>query len=157
MARPNQNAPQSGKKALSRVERQRQALELRKAGVKFQTIADQLGYAGPSGAYVAVKAALKATLQQPADDVRQMELERIDELWFIAYTAARRGDLGAIDRCIRLLRRRADMLGLDAPIKRETTVSFILQNFAERAALEAGLDPALVLAEAERILAEGIG
>ncbi len=41
----------------------------------YQVIADQLGYAQAKGAYKAVTAALKATLAEPAEELRTLELD----------------------------------------------------------------------------------
>lgn len=143
----------TGHNALAAAERQRQALELRKAGVGFQAIADRLGYKDHSGAYRAVKTALKKTLQEPADEVRRVEVERLDAMLLGLWSSAKAGNLLAVDRVLRIMQRRADLLGLDAPQKREITGDLILRQLSERAAADAGLDPAVVLAEAERILA----
>lgn len=107
----------TSQKGLNTVERQRQALELRKAGKGFQAIADQLGYSDASGAYRAVTAALQKTLQEPADDLRRMELERLDALHGVLWAQAQDGDQGAVDRLLRVMERRARLLGLDAPTK----------------------------------------
>jgi hypothetical protein len=98
-------------------ERQAAALEMRAAGNDFRTIAKELGYRGPSGSHRAVMSALKKTLQEPADELRQLELARLDKLWRISYALSMGGNGPAIDRCIRLMERRAKLLGLDASIE----------------------------------------
>lgn len=105
----------TSKRRIKAVERQRNALELRKAGATYQKIAEQLHYRGPSGAYKAVMCALKKTLQEPARDVRLLELGRLDALYIEVYRMARKGVLGAVDRCLRIMERRSKLLGLDAP------------------------------------------
>ena len=70
----------TSERRLEAIEKQRKALELRKAGVGYVAIAKQLGYAGPSSSFKAVNSALKRTLQEPADEVRRLELERLDAL-----------------------------------------------------------------------------
>jgi hypothetical protein len=141
-------------KAIEATERQRKAIELRKSGVGFQKIADTLGYKDHTGAYRAVKAGLKKTLQEPADELRAMEVERLDQMLLGLWPKATKGDTWSVDRVLRIMERRAALLGLDAPQKREVTTDVVLRGFAERAAVHAGLDPQMVLAEAERILAE---
>jgi hypothetical protein len=134
-------------------ERQRQALELYKAGIGYQGIADRLGYAGPSGAYKAVEAALYKTLQQPADELRGLELERLDALHAAVWPAAIRGNLRAVDRVLKIMKRRAALLGLDAPKKHHNAAATTMAAMAERMAADMGLDVTSVLAEARRILA----
>lgn len=103
----------TSERRLEAVERQRKALELRKAGVSFERIATELGYASSAGSYQAVMAALDKTLREPADKVRSLELERLDAVSIRMYQQAREGNLGAIDRLMRLMERRARLLGLD--------------------------------------------
>jgi len=105
----------TSEKRLEAVERQRQALELRKAGLGYQAIADQLGYKSPSGAYAAIRAALKATIQEPANEVRAMELARLDDLLHGIWSAAVGGNVLKLDRVLGIMKRRAELLGLDAP------------------------------------------
>ena len=59
---------------------QLRALELRKAGATYQAIAEQLGYAHAKGAYKAVTSALKLTLREPADALRELEVARLDAM-----------------------------------------------------------------------------
>lgn len=150
----------SGKQAkqthIPTVERQRRALELRKAGWQFIDIANELGYKDASGSYHAVASALKKTLQEPADELRQLEATRLDQLLLGLWPKAIKGDTWAVDRVLKIMERRAALLGLDAPVKREDTLHVMIQTFAKKAAAAAGLDPALAVAEAERIVAAAV-
>jgi hypothetical protein len=106
---------------ISATEKQVKALTLRKAGASYVTIADALGYSSGSGAFKAVAAGLKKTLQEPADDLRRLELARLDDmLKAIAHHVAS-GNLTAIDRALKIQERRARLLGLDAPVKQDVT------------------------------------
>jgi hypothetical protein len=100
-------------------ERHLQALELRKAGASYRTIAEQLGYRGVSGAFKAVTSALKATLKEPAEELRTLELERLDAMLLPLWRRVQNGDEKAVDRVLRIAERRAKLLGLDAPTRRE--------------------------------------
>lgn len=100
---------------------QLKALELRKAGISYQRIAEAVGYKDASGAWRAVKSALKKTLQEPSDDLRKLELERLDAAASAIYPSVKQGQYGAIDRWIRIMERRAKLLGLDAPTKTDLT------------------------------------
>lgn len=135
-------------------ERRRQALELRKAGVDFRTIADRLGYEGPSGAHKAVTTALKALTAEPAEELRTLELERLDamlrSLWVRA-TNAKGADLGAIDRVLKIMERRAKLAGLDAPSRINVAM------MVETAADELGLTPderAALMSDVETFIAD---
>lgn len=99
---------------LKAVDRQIQALKLRQAGVSYEEIAKVLGYKGPSGAFQAVKSAMKKTLQEPAAELRMLELGRLDEALKAIWTKVKKGDLFAIDRYLKISERRSRLLGLDA-------------------------------------------
>ena len=100
---------------IAAAERQARALELRKAGSGYAAIAQQLGYAGPSGAYKAITTALRALTAEPAAELRALELARLDDLLVGLWPDARRGNVAKIDRVLKVMQRRADLLGLDAP------------------------------------------
>lgn len=112
---------ESSQRRIAAVERQRQALELRKAGAGYVAIAQKVGYKGPSGAYNAIRSALKRTIQEPADELRKLEVERLDRMLLAIWDQVRNGNQGAIDRALRIGERRARLLGLDAPTKQDIT------------------------------------
>jgi transcriptional regulator len=94
-------------------ERQCRAVELRLAGGTLKQIADALGYASPSGAAQAIVSALRKRVAEVVDDHRQVEYLRLEAMWMAIYPAAKRGDLAAIDRAVKIMTRRAKLLGLD--------------------------------------------
>ena len=100
-------------------ERHLAALELRKAGASYQTIAERLGYRSSSGAHKAVSSALKATLREPADELRELEVTRLDAALLAIWRRVQSGDERAIDRLLGIMKRRAALLGLDRPARRE--------------------------------------
>src|SRR5690606_34877588 len=95
------------------------ALELRKQGLTYRQIAAQTGYKSAQAAHKAVMTALQRTTQEPADEVRKLELERLDALLFGVWEAAINGDDKAVNNALRIMERRAQLLGLDAPVKIE--------------------------------------
>ena len=107
--------------AINANERQLKALTLRKAGAGYQAIADALGYKDHTGAWRAVKSALKRTLQEPADELRTLELARLDDMLKAIAPHVAAGNLTAIDRALKIQERRAHLLGLDAPTKQDVT------------------------------------
>ena len=103
-------------------QREHDALELRTRGCTYDQISKALGMS-LSGAADAVRRALealKSETQEKAEEVRDLELRRLDKMLQIAEAAAEGGDLAAIDRVIRIQERRSKYLGLDAPAKSET-------------------------------------
>jgi hypothetical protein len=98
--------------------REKRALELRIGRMPFAAIAEEIGYADASGAYKAVQRALRRTLQEPAAELRRVELESLDQLYRAALIVALQpGDrqLEAQRNCLKIMERRARLLGLDAP------------------------------------------
>lgn len=94
-------------------ERQAEALRLRTRGMEFEQIAEDLGYRSKSGAYKAVMTGLKKTLQEPADELRTMEAERLDRMLAGLWDRAISGDTWSVDRVLAIMDRRARLLGLD--------------------------------------------
>ena len=91
------------------------ALELRMEGNTFQTIAKEAGYKSSQAAFDAVKRAIAAITREPATELLNLELERLDVLWQIQYLNAQGGDVQAMASCMKIMERRARYLGLDAP------------------------------------------
>lgn len=105
-------------------ERESQAVQLRIAGVSYEAIAQRLGMT-PAGAYKAVKRALRRVIEkttEDAEELRRLEIGRLDRLllavWPLAtgrQPGAAGPDLGAVDRALRIIERRCELLGLNAP------------------------------------------
>jgi hypothetical protein len=130
---------------IAAAERQAKALELRKSGATFESIALALGYKNRSSAADAVTRALRDTVPaELVNEVRFIENLRLDEMFKRTYTKAMQGDLKAVDSCLRIMARRAAMNGLDAPrMVRQAVISeqdinmAIAKIEAQTAALEA--------------------
>ncbi len=60
-----------------------------------------------------VGTALDKTLQEPAENLRQLELERLDAMLTAIWPQALNGYLGAIDRVLKIIERRSKLLGLE--------------------------------------------
>lgn len=88
------------------------ALELRKTGASYQKIAEALGFADRSGAFLLVKNAIAAITQEAAEEVRILELDRLDNLlashWDNAQIDPKVGEF-----VLKIMARRAKYLGLD--------------------------------------------
>ena len=124
---------------IAAAERLAKAVEMRKAGATYSLIATQLGYADESGAFRAVHRALQALNEKIAEDLTEMkrlELERLDRLMVTLWPKATQGHLASVDRVLRIMERRAKLLGLDAPTKGEHKVSATFQATEEPMTLE---------------------
>lgn len=60
---------------------------------------------------------LRKETAERAEVVRDLELARLDRLFNTHFDRAVRGDKTAVDRCLRIMDRRAKYLGLDKPVK----------------------------------------
>lgn len=105
-------------------ERYRRVVNLRAAGLTFDRIASELGYASRSGAKEAYDRALELYGREEVDGLRVLEGERIDELWRRTFQRLLEGEkeeiqtvdfVNLISAAVRLSKRRADLFGLDAP------------------------------------------
>ncbi|HQW74851.1 MAG TPA: hypothetical protein PLG46_12230 [Ornithinibacter sp.] len=92
---------------------ERRVLELRRAGVDYRTIAQQVGYANPSSAKRAVDRALARAVTPVADEVRVLEADRLDRLQLAHWRKALQGDPVATRIVLDIMCRRAELLGLD--------------------------------------------
>lgn len=104
--------------------REQQVLQLRRFGATFEAIAKQLGYANEGGAYKAYQRACLSIIRDDVEDLRQLEIDRLDFALVKIMPKVSEGQLNAIDRMLRIMERRARLLGLDAPVKAELEVNF---------------------------------
>lgn len=100
-------------------EKDRKALELRKAGASYELIAKQLGYADSSGAYKSVKRSMQSIISEPAEELRQVEYERLNQMLLSIWERVQLGELGAIDRALSIMDRIGRLYGLNAPQRTE--------------------------------------
>lgn len=134
MPHPN-DRPRAGRgrfvRATTTAERDAEAAELRSQGLTFKQIADTLGIDIHS-AYDAVQRALRAIVQEPAEELRRLELDRLDTLQRAAMDILERspdmGALQAVDRLLRISESRRKLLGLDAPTRVDATVHEVTQQ-----------------------------
>lgn len=61
-------------------ERDAQAVEMRRRHLNYRQIAAQMGWASPNAAYKAVQRGLADTQAEANAEVRQMELDRLDDV-----------------------------------------------------------------------------
>ena len=144
------------------VEKQRQALALRYGGATYDAIAKALGYASRQGAQMAVEAALKKTLQEPADQLRKLDLGRLDTMLLAIWPAARQGDFPAIDMALKIMVRKAKLLGLDiqAPVPGSSRehplwtqpVDAVDLSMATNAELDSIIEKARAIQEADKLV-----
>ena len=121
---------------INTAERRAFVLNLRKTGADYRTIAaataKRFGVENlPKGwdcrfAWKDVKRELKKIYDDMAEDteeVRQMQLERYNRLLFAVWERALNGDLGALDRAVKLVQSICQLMGANAPAGLDLTTS----------------------------------
>jgi len=108
---------------LNAAERVAKIWELRKSGLAYDQIAKRLGVSKGTVSKDLTKALgeLLANNVEGAEEVRALELERLDVALAAIWPKVKKGLLGAVDRLVSIQARRAKLLGLDAPTRSEVT------------------------------------
>lgn len=97
--------------------KQLKALEMRQKGIGYVKIAEECGWASVSSAWHAVQDALRATVQEPTQEIRQLEIARLDGYLEKLQPQIERGNTLAITTALRIQERRARYLNLEVPRK----------------------------------------
>lgn len=141
-------------RSIDNAERDNSAAKLRAQGWSYERIASELGWHDRSGARKAVQRAIVATVREAGDELRVLELERLDRLYEKAWEILERvhyahgngrvvmldnvpvlddgPTLAAMDRMLKIQERRARLLGLDAPVTvRHQTIDALDAEIAE--------------------------
>jgi transcriptional regulator len=98
---------------LTQTEKRVRALELRREGKNYRQIAKEIGWRSHTTAMDNVKAALKETVQEAADELRAVESERLEWLWRKVVERMDEDHLWAVDRGIKVVEQRRALFGLD--------------------------------------------
>lgn len=125
---PRGPTPNSRQIAVAR-DHAREIFELRKQGLSQTAIAERVGVTqgAVSRSLKAYLAKLAAETMEDAEEVRSLELERLDAILIPMLQAATSGEETAVDRVIKIMDRRAKLLGLDAPTKAHVTADVNVQ------------------------------
>lgn len=109
----------AGARKIITLQQREKALDLRAGGATYLQIGTALGVQ-KSRAYKIVAEALEelnGLLAEDTDAVRRLELERLDRMTLSLFT--QRSNPRAADTLLRIMERRAKLLGLDTPTKFE--------------------------------------
>ena len=112
-------------------ERRKRALDLRLAGLSFRAIAKAEGVSHAT-IISDIKEALADIPRSSAEELRQVESARLDQLQRAIWGDALKGDLGAVDKAVKIIDRRARLLGLDAPQQVQVSSDVDLDATAEK-------------------------
>ena len=115
MTKRNTTRPDAVRASVRRWE----VLRLRLEGLSFRKIADRVGVDTAQAWHdlQTVLSELKEAAREDAEAVLAVELMRLDELTERCWPLVESGDMKAVDRLLRIMERRAKLLGLDAPTK----------------------------------------
>jgi hypothetical protein len=170
-----------GRRTPDQVIQDNKAVELRRRHLTFDQIAVELGMKNRTSAYHAVKRGLADTVQESNDEVRQQEADRLDELArrvlrvivtphykvsgrFVVKDADGKPliddqpVLNGVNTLLKIMERRAELLGLNAVVKVEVITTGMIDNeiarltneLAARAGRRAGQEmPILLSGEVE--------
>lgn len=107
-----------------------EALELRKRGMTYRQIATQMGcHVGTAHQWVGMAFdELITAVNETAETVRQMELDRLDTMQEAVWGDCLSGDKSAITTMLRVMERRSKLLGLDTPQEVDQTVRILMDN-----------------------------
>jgi len=151
-------------RTIDTAERDAECAHLRARDYTYQQIADATGFTSRTGARFAVERALARTITEPGEELRRIELMKLDALARAAWRVLearhylvsqgrliRLEDgappleddgpvLQAIDRLLKISERRSKLLGLDSPVRMEVlTIDAIDAQLAVLDAEIAGL------------------
>lgn len=127
------------------------ALGLRHTGYTYRQIAAAEGVSVKC-AHSRVTAAIRAGGKREADTERQLDLDRLDAYLVMAHARVAAGDTKALELVMRIMDRRARLLGLDVPaqVKVDATVTVQDGTDAELAEMVAEAKAAWDAADAAR-------
>ena len=112
-------------KRIESAKRVEQIMNLRRQGWSLEKIGEELRSErnprgiGKSRVHAIITEYLDKTVRETTEQVRQLELDRLDELQAAWYEKAKAGDPVAVDKVAMLLSHRARLLGLNAPVRVE--------------------------------------
>jgi hypothetical protein len=105
------------------LEKEARVLELRRGGLTFDMIATRLGYSDASGAHRAYTRACERIVHPGVEEIRKEEQDRLDIAQAAIWPAVTRGEVPSITALVRIMERRARLLGLDLPIRVQQEVT----------------------------------
>ena len=93
----------------------KQALDYRLEGKSYPDISDLLHYSGPGAAFNAIQRLLKHHEMDSVVELRQVEGARLEDLLTGLWAKAVTGSKDAVELVLKIMNRRAHLLGLDMP------------------------------------------
>lgn len=97
------------------VEKQRRAMNLRRAGMTWADIAEEVGYSSAAGACRAVRSAIHHTIQETGDEFKTLQLERLNHMLLVLWPKVNAGDERAISVAIGVMDKMDRIKGTEHP------------------------------------------
>lgn len=103
------------------------AMDLRLKGLSYREIAEEIGVAkGTAHRYVKAAVKLAQTkYTEKAEMIMVLELKKLDKLEFALHEDALDGNVRASSTILKIMERRAKLLGLDSPSRTEVKVDTV--------------------------------
>jgi transposase-like protein len=103
--------------------RRKEAVDLRVEGKTYREIAQELGVTPTRARQLVAEAlaAIEKDTAESAEELRRLELDRLDQLQAGLWEEAAGGNLKAVGAALKIMERRARLVGLDAPTRTENT------------------------------------
>lgn len=112
---------------IKRAKKIAEALDYRLQGHSYPKIAEAMGEP-VSTVFTYVSDGLKQIVREPAEALREIELERVDVLLAAVFADAAEGDDTKINTTLRVMERRAKLLGLDKPEQLDVSAAVATAN-----------------------------
>lgn len=118
--------------AILDLQRKMQIMQLRVAGWAIWQIADHLGLESFTVHNLIIEqlSDWRDMTQEMSTELRELELQRLDEFLRALWQKIQGGNTRAIETALKVSERRARLLGLDAPEKREVTLDASVQTLS---------------------------
>jgi hypothetical protein len=137
MTHPNAGRPAGRAPDPDVLEKEQAVVNLRRTGLTWDQIAKRVGYGYPSSARDAYYRANARIVRDDVEELRKIEEDRLDLAQAAIWTKVLQGDYQAIQTLLKIMDRRAKLLGLDQPTKIQAEVvsydGAALRASAERA------------------------
>ena len=104
-------------------DKEAECVRLRRAGLTLDEIAIRVGYSSPASVHYALKRINERISREDVEEIRNLESERLDLLQAANWDNAMQGNVPAGALVLRVMERRAKLLGLDMPIRVQQEVT----------------------------------
>lgn len=109
------------RRKMSAAEKSKRAISLKLAGASYKEIAENLGYADPSGAQKVVSRGLRKSLQENAAELRRIHYSRLEHMLMIIWPDVNVGDAKSMNTALNVMDRMEKLYGLNAAEKVDIT------------------------------------